>query len=107
MSMKKVYISQQAIDDLNNIFTALINWEKGYLELEHALQYVNDIENQCYSIGLKTYHSKAIYANHKAFGDKVYTYRRNRTTCWYIIYTIDRFQNILIAKIISNFNTIE
>ena len=103
--MKKVYISQQAVDDLNSIFTALITWKNGSLEIEHALQYVDDIERQCYSIGLKSYHSKANYAIHKTFGDKVYTYRRNRTTCWYIIYSIDQFQNILITKIISNFNT--
>jgi len=36
--MAAVYISNQAVDDLKNIFTALITWEKGPLELEHALQ---------------------------------------------------------------------
>ena len=105
--MKNVLISQTAIDDLKNIFTALMNWEKGALELEHALQYIDDIENQCYSIGYKTYHSKATYSTHKLFGDKVYKYRRNPTTTWYIIYKIDNHQNILITKIISNYKTIE
>jgi hypothetical protein len=105
--MKNVLISQTAIDDLKNIFIALMNWEKGALEIEHALQYIDDIENQCYSIGSKTYHSKATYSTHKLFGDKVYKYRRNPTTTWYIIYTIDINQNILITKIISNYITIE
>ena len=105
--MKNVHISQAAIDDLKNIFTALITWEKGALELEHALHYIDDIENQCYSIGHKTYHSKATYSSHKSVGDKVYKYRRNPTTIWYIIYTIDNLQNILITKIISNYKTIE
>lgn len=105
--MNNVHISQAAIDDLKDIFTALITWKKGALELDHALQYVDDIENQCYSIGYKTNHSNATYSTHKQFGDKVYKYRRNPTTTWYIIYTIDNLQNILITKIISNYKTIE
>ena len=105
--MKNVHLSQEAFEDLKNIFTALITWKKGALELEHALQYIDDIEKQCYSIGYKTYHSKATYAAHKLFGDKVYKYRRNPATTWYIIYTIDNLQNIIITKIISNHKTIE
>lgn len=31
--MASVYISQQAVDDLKNVFTALINWEKALLNL--------------------------------------------------------------------------
>jgi plasmid stabilization system protein ParE len=102
-----VQISQAAIDDLKNIFTALITWEKGALELEHALQYIDDIENQCYSIGYKSYHSKTTFSTHKLFGDKVYKYRRNSTTTWYIIYKIDNLRNIIITKIISNYKTIK
>ena len=45
--MNNVYISLQAVEDLNNIFTGLINWKKGALEIEHALQYVDDIEKSC------------------------------------------------------------
>jgi hypothetical protein len=103
--MNKVLISQQAISDLENIFTALITWQKGVLELEHALQYVDDIENQCYSLSLKTYHFKATYSDHKLFGDRVHKYRRTPNTIWYIIYQIDSFHNILITKITSNYIT--
>ena len=46
--MAAVYISRQAVDDLKNIFTALITWEKGPLEIKHALQYVDDIEAKCF-----------------------------------------------------------
>jgi plasmid stabilization system protein ParE len=105
--MAAVFISHQAVDDLKNIFTALITWEKGPLELEHALQYVDDIEAKCFSLANKTYHFRTTYSTHKIYGDKVLTYRRSRTTVWYIIYTIDRFQRILITKIISNYLTIE
>ena len=103
--MNNVIISELAIDDLKNIFTALITWKKGALEMQHALQYLEDIEKQCLSIGQKTYHSKAVYSTHKLFGNKVYNYRRNATTSYYIIYNIDNKKNILITKIISNYKT--
>jgi len=84
--MKNVLLSQEAFEDLKNIFTALITWKKGALEFEHALQYVDDIEKQCYSIGYKTYHSKATYSAHKLFGDKAYKYRRNQTIMVHHLY---------------------
>ncbi len=105
--MSSVYISAQAVNDLKDIFTALIAWSKGTLELDHALAYVNDIENQCYSLIHKTYHFRTRYSNHKQFGEKVLTYRRKSKTIWYIIYNIDAHQNILITKIISNYLTEE
>jgi hypothetical protein len=37
---------------------------------------------------------------------KVHRYRRNPNTTWYIIYDIDRDNNICINKIISNYLTI-
>jgi len=105
--MASVYISQQAVNDLKNIFTALISWEKGSLELEHALQYVNDIEARCYSLLNKTHHFRTTFSIHKLYGDRVLTYRRNQATVWYIIYNIDKSHNILITKIISNYLTTE
>jgi len=105
--MAGVYISRQAVEDLKSIFTALITWEKGPLELEHALQYVGDIEAKCFSLANKTYHFRTVFSTHKLFGDKVLTYHRNRATVWYIIYNIDTFHNVLITKIISNYLTIE
>jgi len=105
--MAAVYISLQAVDDLKSIFTALITWDKGPLELEHALQYVDDIEARCYSLANKTHHFRATFSTHKLYGDRVLTYRRNQATVWYIIYTIDQSQNILITKIISNYITTE
>jgi hypothetical protein len=105
--MSNVYISLQAVEDLNKIFTGLINWKKGALEIDHALQYVNDIEKQCYSIGHKTYHSKVKHPTHKLFGDKVFVYRRNPGTDWFIVYNIDQANNIFITKIISNYLTID
>ena len=105
--MAAVYISQQAVDYLKNVFTAMINWDKGPLELEHALQYVDDIEARCYSLANKTHHFRTTFSTHKFYGDRVLTYRRNHATVWYIIYNIDQFQNILVTKIISNYLTPE
>ena len=105
--MAAVYISNQAVVDLKNIFTALIAWGKGPLELEHALQYVDDIEAKCFSLANKTYHVRTTFSTHQLYGDKVLTYRRNRATVWYIIYTIDLFHNVHITKIISNYLTIK
>ncbi len=103
--MHSVFISTQAVEDLKDIFTALISWSKGSLELDHALEYINDIENQCYSLAYKTYHFRTRYSAHKLYGEKVLTYRRKSKTIWYIIYNIDLNQDIYIAKIISNYLT--
>ena len=105
--MAAVFISQQAVDDFKNIFTALITWDKGPLELEHALQYVDDIEARCNSLANKTHHFRTTFSTHKFYGDRVLTYRRNQATVWYIIYNIDHSQNILVTKIISNYLTSE
>lgn len=105
--MAAVYISRQAVEDLKNIFSALITWEKGPLELEHALQYIDDIEAKCFSLENKMYHVRTTFSTHKLYGDKLLTYRRNRATVWYIIYNIDTFHNVLITKIISNYLTIK
>ena len=71
------------------------------------IKYVDDIEAKCFSLSNTTHHFRTTYPSHKLFGDKVLTYRRNRATVWYIIYTIDMFHNVLVTKIISNYLTIE
>jgi len=43
---------------------------------------------------------------HKRIGDKVYKYRRNKNTTWYIIYDYDELNNIVnIKQIIPNHTT--
>lgn len=103
--MNKVYISEQAIEDLNFIFYALVTWEKGGLSVKHAMQYINDIENECYQTVLVSKHFPTVYETHKQYGENVHVYRRNANTLWYIIYNIDTFGNIFINKIISNYTT--
>ncbi len=105
--MNNVYISEQVTEDLKSIFFALITWEKGSLSLEHGMQYVNDIENECYKTATVSKHFPTVYETHKKYGKNVHVYRRNANTTWYIVYNIDTFGNILINKIISNYTTIE
>ncbi len=103
--MSNVYISQQAIEDMNAIFHVLMTWQKGKLEISHALRYVDDIENECYSIAFIPKHFSTTYIAHKQYGEKVHKYRRNANTTWYIIYNMDIQKNIFINKIISNYTT--
>lgn len=100
-----VYYSYPAKMDLSNILTGLMEWPKHPLETEHALQYVDDIFAVCDSLDMKIYHANTVYPVHKLYGSKVYTYKRNRQTTWYIIYNLDRHGNVFINKIMSNYQT--
>lgn len=59
----------------------------------------------CDSPDMKIYHANTVYPVHKLYGSKVYTYKRNRQTTWYIIYNLDRHGNVFINKIMSNYQT--
>ena len=101
-----VYISIQAKIDLDNIVINLLEWEKIVLSVSEVLQYVDDIVDICYKLELLIYHQKAKYNEHLIYGKYSYPYKRNKNTTWYIIYDIDKFNNIFIRKIISNYLTI-
>jgi hypothetical protein len=100
-----VYYSNQAKIDLYNILTGLMKWPKHPLETEHALQYVDNIYVVCNSLDMKIYHADTVYSIHKLYGSKVYAYKRNKQTTWYIIYNLDRHGNVFINKIMSNYQT--
>jgi len=70
------------------------------------LNYRNDIVAECYKLEIKLRHQNCIYPTHKRFGEKFIRYRRNKNTTWYIIYNIDMHGNILIEKVISNYQTV-
>ena len=98
----KVIVSEQAQSDLENILYGLIHWKKGGLEKEHAHKYVDDIVELFYLIPELSHHFPVSHAEHKQFGEYVYRYRRTQNTMWYIIYNIDKKENVFINKIISN-----
>ncbi len=100
-----VIYSSRAIDDLTNILYGLRNWTKHFVSDEQAIRYVDDISDICDHLDTKSFHFNARFIFHKRYGEKVYTYRRNKNTIWYIIYNLDQHGNVYIQRIISNYNT--
>ena len=101
-----VYFNPFALEDYSNILYGLLTWPKHPLEPEHAKQYMDDIEKVCRSLDNISFHRRTIYNVHKRYGDFVYNYRRNKNTCWYIIYNMDMFYNVYIEKIMNNYITL-
>jgi len=100
-----VFYSLRAKRDLNSIFDGLLSWSKHPLEYNHVVIYHNKILSVCDSLDSKKFHFNAQFAHHKRYGEKVYTYRRNKNTVWYIIYNLDQHGNVYIQRIVSNYNT--
>jgi len=102
-----VYYSAIAQQDLIEIFWGLLTWEKHPLEYNHASTYLDDIYDVCNSLDQMSHHANTRYQIHKRFGNKVYKYRRNKNTTWYIIYDYDSTNNIVYIKhLIPNHTTI-
>jgi len=97
-----VIFNSDSEDDLVSILYGLLTWEQHIIELEHARSYLNNIREECYSINGKTYHFKTTNPEHKLYGSKIHTYKRNKQTHWYILYDIDNHGNVLINHISSN-----
>jgi hypothetical protein len=91
--------------DLDKIRIGLLNWEKIILTEEFVTNYIHDIQNICDNLDTKFYHASAVYPIHKLYGSKVYPYKRNKQTTWYIIYNLDKHGNVFINKIMSNYQT--
>ena len=97
-----VYIKQRAVNNMKNIFTRLVLGKTFALPYGEAKAYVNDIENECSAIEKCSFHYNTVRAEHRKFGQKVYTYKRNRQTEWYFIYDIDEHENIIVKRIMCN-----
>jgi hypothetical protein len=102
-----VLFSDRANNDLDEILQGMLNWEKMTLTFEHISNYISDIIDVCDKLDQTNYHTNSKYQIHKQFGNKVYKYRRNRNTTWYILYDYNKQNNIVYIKhIISNHTTI-
>ncbi|GHV65776.1 hypothetical protein FACS1894199_07400 [Bacteroidia bacterium] len=104
-----VFYSNIARYDLQNIYDGLLKWqtENGQLYMDYVavVNYHNKLLDVCDAVGNLSSHALAKYSDHKRYGVYVYTYKRHKRTCWYIIY--DRLgENILIQKIMNNYQTI-
>ena len=100
-----VYLSNQTRVDLNDIRQGLLKWNKFELSEGFVIDYINNIIDVCYLLDSIAYHFITEYDFHKQFGSKVYKFRVNPKTTWYIIYDFDLNGNILINKITSNHTT--
>jgi len=101
-----VFINKQAKIDLDSIVIGLLEWDKIELTVDEVMQYVDDIVAICYQIDNFVNHHKATYNDHLKYGAYSYPYKRNKNTIWYIIYDMDKYCNILVNKIISNYMTV-
>ncbi len=102
-----VYYSRNAINDLDKLFESLLLWPKHNLSYNHVITYHNDLKKICDSLDTLKFHFETRFKLHKQYGKKVFTYKRNKNTCWYIIYDIDTTTNtIYIQHITSNHITL-
>ena len=94
-------------NDFIDILYGLATWKKHPLEFEHACSYVDDIKEAADDICTKTAHRNCTYQTHKKYGEKVFTYRRNKNTQWYVIYDWDKDGHVAyVNKIINNYMTV-
>jgi hypothetical protein len=101
-----VYYNPEARSDLEQIRIGLLQWEKIVLTIEFVQAYMDSIKTVCNKLDTLSYHANTVYPIHKRYGSKVYKYKRNPNTTWNIIYNLDRYGNVFVEKIISNYLTI-
>jgi hypothetical protein len=101
-----VFYDASVRSDFDKIRTGLLNWRKVILTEAFVINYIRDIRNICDRLDTKFYHANTVYPIHKLYGSKVHAYKRNQQTTWYIIYNLDRYGNVFINKIMSNYQTI-
>jgi len=101
-----VYYDETAKNDLKNILWGLADWKKHPLLYEHAASYVSDTRKEADTICTKFYHRKCTSRQHLKYGEKIYVYKRNTQTQWYIIYKWDAMNRIaFVTKILNNYLT--
>jgi plasmid stabilization system protein ParE len=98
-----VVYSELAKQDLIDLLYGLLTWNKHELSIEHAERYVDDIVDVTDSICKKTVHKNFGFETHLNYGEKVYIYRRNNHTTWYVIYDWDKtHRTAYVNKIMNN-----
>ena len=100
-----IYIKKRASNDLARLVIKLMTFKKHPLTREHAIDYVEKIKSECYTLMNLSVRRKAIYYTHQKHGTFVHRYDKHDNIQWYIIYDFDKYGNILIKKIISNNQT--
>jgi mRNA-degrading endonuclease YafQ of YafQ-DinJ toxin-antitoxin module len=100
-----VYLKKRAENDLLRLLVRLAKWEKHPHTFAEAKAYVLDIADKCYELENLLYHRKTTFLTHIKFGKYVYRYDKHTNIQWYLIYNIDKQDNIIVQKIMSNNST--
>ncbi len=98
-----VYYSDDALDDLDEIFVGLSNWDKK-LEKWLISEYLDDILDTFDNLDKLSTHRKAFYNEHKKHGVYVFQHKKNKHSSWYACYN-KIGSDIFIIRIISNYKT--
>lgn len=93
-----VFYSKRAENDLDNILAGMLIWKRITLSYEHISNYILDIIEVCDTLDQTSFHFESKYRIHRQFGKKIFPYRRNRNTTWYIIYDYDKRNNIVYIQ---------
>ena len=104
-----VFVKKRAYNDLERLRLALLKWDKVELTADFVLQYIQNIIDACFSLENLKLHIKSRYITHLRYGKYAFPFKqtKNSKTIQYIIYDIDKYDNIWIKKIISNHITIK
>jgi len=100
-----IYVKKRASNDLKQIAQKLKNNKKYPLLHDEAKEYIYMIAAQFTVIEKSIVRTKSSYAHHIKHGKYVWRYDKHDRIQWFIIYDIDKYENILIKKILSNNKT--
>jgi len=100
-----VLYSDTANNYLDEILQGMLNWKKIKLSFEHITNYISDIIDVCDKLDQTSYHANTKNQYQKLFGNKVYKYRRNKNTTWYILYNYSKYDNIVYINHITSNHT--
>jgi len=106
-----VSYSEEAYEDFDVIFDGLLNWKdkktgQRHLNYYEGVDYIDRMQLFCETIDKANYHFRTKYEYHRKYGGFYQTYQPNSRTTWYIIYNIISDSNVLINKIMNNYQTV-
>lgn len=100
-----IYVKKRATNDLVKLVIILMNNKKFPLTRDEAKEYVDMIVAEFPFIEKSIVRTKSSYDHHIKHGQYVWRYDKHDCIQWFIIYDMDKYENIIIKKIISNNKT--
>ena len=100
-----IYVKKRATNDLTRLVIRLVNYKDFPLTEDEAIEYVDKIVKEFDSLEKSVVRTKSSYDHHIKHGKYVWRYDKHYRIQWFIIYDIDKYENIVIKKILSNNKT--